>query len=72
MFAVARLTVIICVQITHLDLSWNDLGADGGLALLEGPWLNRCAVIMLFFLREFGCLPARRPETQQHRSGLSA
>lgn len=24
-------------EITHLDLSWNDLGADGGLALLEGP-----------------------------------
>ncbi|CAJ1439495.1 unnamed protein product [Effrenium voratum] len=23
-------------EITHLDLSWNDLGADGGLALLEG------------------------------------
>ena len=26
-------------EITHLDLSWNDLGADGGLALLEGHQL---------------------------------
>eukprot|EP00971_Amphidinium_carterae_P220436 4375999-Amphidinium_carterae.1 len=23
-------------SITHMDLSWNDLGADGGKALLEG------------------------------------
>lgn len=27
-------------KITHLDLSWNDLGADGGLALLEGALLG--------------------------------
>lgn len=27
---------LLLAKITHLDLSWNDLGADGGLALLEG------------------------------------
>merc|ERR1712139_729196 len=30
--------------ITHLDLSWNDLGVDGGLALLDGLKHNNTLV----------------------------
>merc|ERR1719310_1214406 len=30
--------------ISHLDLSWNDLGVDGGLALLDGLKRNQTLI----------------------------
>merc|ERR1712054_208747 len=30
--------------ITHIDLSWNDLGVDGGIALLDGLKKNQTLI----------------------------
>merc|ERR1712070_1077568 len=30
--------------VTHLDLSWNDLGVDGGIALLDGLKRNQTLI----------------------------
>merc|ERR1719171_791999 len=36
--------IAVNTTISHLDLSWNDLGVDGGIALLDGLKRNQSLI----------------------------